>query len=198
MNKVYTKKDLNIISWKKIDELIDKIYLDVLNYIETNNLKIKYICSVMRGGGVPAIKLSHMFNVIDMLLMQLKSNIETKKIDIKIGLEYVKDTNIKNDECILLVDGNHCTGRTANFAVNLLREKFGENVKIIYVALTTDYTHRYSVKHLCYTTWGILTNSSKELSKEECEKLGINYDFAPVHPWENVKEELFELNKYSA
>lgn len=34
MNKVYTKKDLNIISWKKIDELIDKIYLDVLNYIE--------------------------------------------------------------------------------------------------------------------------------------------------------------------
>ena len=198
MNKVYAKKDLNIISWKKVDELIDKIHLDVLNYIETNNLKIKYICSVMRGGGVPAIKLSHMFNVIDMLLMQLKSNIETKKIDIKIGLEYVKDTNIKNDECILLVDGNHCTGRTANFAVNLLREKFGENVKIIYVALTTDYTHRYSVKNLCYTTWGILTNSSKELSKEECEKLGINYDFAPVHPWENVEEELFELNKYSA
>lgn len=197
MNKVYTKNDLNVVSWDKIDELIDKIYLDVFNYLETNNLKIKYISPVMRGGGVPAIKLSHMFNVIDMLPMQLKSNVETKKIDIKIGLEYVKDTNINNDECILLVDGNHCTGRTANFAVNLLREKFGNNIKIIYVALTTDYTHRYSAKHICFTTWGMLTNSSKELSKEECEKLGINYDFAPVHPWENIEEELFELNKYS-
>ena len=61
---VYTEKDLDLISWKKIDEFIEKIYLDVKKYLNENNLKIKYISPILRGGGVPAIKLSHMFNII--------------------------------------------------------------------------------------------------------------------------------------
>ena len=35
----------------------------------------------------------------------------------------------------------------------------------------------------------------KKLSKEECKKLDINYDLVSVYPWENIKEELYELNK---
>ena len=38
------------------------------------------------------------------------------------------------------------------------------------------------------------TNETKEVSKEECENLGINYNLVSVYPWENVEEELFELN----
>ena len=30
----------------------------------------------------------------------------------------------------------------------------------------------------------------KELSKEECNKLNINYNLVSVYPWENVTEEL--------
>ncbi len=58
-------------------------------------------------GGIPAIKLSHIFNVIDMLPIQLKHNHETHNIDTKIGLEYLKDTSINENEYILLVEGNH-------------------------------------------------------------------------------------------
>lgn len=82
----------------------------------------------MRGGGVPAIKLSHMFNVIDMLPIQLKHNYENHGIDTKIGLDYLKGNSISENECILLVEGNHVTGETANIAVKMIREKFGENV----------------------------------------------------------------------
>jgi len=57
----YTEKDLDFISWKRIDKFVEKIYQDVYTYISKNNLSIKYIAPILRGGGVPAIILSHMF-----------------------------------------------------------------------------------------------------------------------------------------
>lgn len=194
MKYIYTEKDLDLISWERIDEFIEKIYLDVKKYLDENNLEIKYIAPILRGGGIPAVKLSHMFNVIDMLPIQLKHNSDTQQIDLKVGLDYLKNPQINENECILLVEGNHVTGTTSNIAVKLLREKFGNNVKIIYVSLTRDYTNRNSVENVCYTTWGMTTNETKEISKEECERLGINYNLVSVYPWENVEEELFELN----
>ena len=194
MRYTYTKKDLDLISWERIDSFIDKIYKDVNNYLKSNNLSIKYIAPIMRGGGVPAIKFSHMFNVIDMLPIQLKHNHEPHGIDTKIGLDYLKDNSISENECILLVEGNHVTGETDNIAIKIIREKFGEDVKIIYVSLTRDYTYKDSVKNICFTTWAMTTNEMKELSKEECNKLNINYNLVSVYPWENVKEELEELN----
>ena len=194
MKYIYTKKNLDLISWERIDSFIDKIYKDVNNYLKFNNLLIKYIAPIMRGGGVPAIKLSHMSNVIDVLPIQLKHNHETHGIDTKIGLDYLKDNSINENESILLVEGNHVTGETANIAVKMIREKFGENVKIIYVSLTRDYTYKDSVKNICFTTWAMTTNEMKELSKEECNKLGINYNLVSVYPWENIEEELDELN----
>ena len=194
MRYIYREKDLDLISWERIDDFINKIYVDVKKYIDENKSKIKYISPILRGGGVPAIKLSHMFNVIDMLPIQLKHNSKTNSIDLKIGLDYVKNNRIDEDECILLVEGNHVTGNTSNMAVNILRNKFGENIKIIYVSLTRDYTYRNSVKHICYTTWGMTTNETKKISKEECNNLNINYNLVSVYPWENIKEELMELN----
>lgn len=194
MKYIYTEKDLDLISWERIDNFIEKIYQDVNNYVNMNNLNIKYIVPIMRGGGVPAIKFSHMFDVIDVLPIQLKHNYETHKIDTKIGLNYIEKTDIADNECILLVEGNHVTGETANIAVNMIKEKFGNEVKIIYVSLTRDYTYRNSVQDVCYTTWAMSTNEMKELSEEECKKLNINYSLVSVYPWENVKEELEALN----
>lgn len=192
MGYLYTHDDLDIMSWQKIDELIEKIYCDLKIYLNKSDLKIKYISPILRGGAIPTIKLSHMLNVIDMLPIQLKYN--NNNIDLKIGLDYIKDSELKTNECILLVEGNHVTGTTSNIAVNLLREKFGYNIKIIYVSLTRDYTYRNSVKNVCYSTWGELTNESKQLSEKECNQLKINYKLVSVYPWENVQEELMELN----
>ena len=194
MKYIYTKKDLDLISWERMDKFIEQIYNDVNNYLKANSLSIKYIAPIMRGGGIPAIKLSHMFNVIDMLPIQLKHNHETHGIDTKIGLEYVKDTEINENECILLVEGNHVTGETANIAVQMIKEKFGEDVQIIYVSLTRDYTYKDSVKNICFTTWAMTTNEMKELSKEKCNELNINYNLVSVYARENIEEELDELN----
>ena len=194
MKYVYTEKDLELISWETVDQFINKIYIDVKNYLDENNYKIKYISPILRGGGVPAVKLSHMFNVVDFLPIQLKNNSATHSVDVKVNLDYVNDSTIKDDECILLVEGNHATGNTSNIAADMIRAKFGDNVKIIYVSLTRDYSHRDSVRNVCYTTWERLTNESMDLSQEVCEKLGIKYNIVSVYPWENKEEELAELN----
>ena len=148
----------------------------------------------MRGGGIPAVIFSHLFNVIDMLPIQLKHNLQTHEIDKIVGLEQFNVSNIEKNECFLLVEGNHVTGKTANIAAEQIRQKFGSDVKIIYVSLTRDYTYKDSVKNICFTTWAMTTNEMKELSKEECNKLNINYNLVSVYPWENVTEELDELN----
>ena len=194
MKYEYTEKDLDLISWERIDQFIEKIYQEVKQYLEEAHLSIRYIAPIIRGGGVPAIKFSHLFDVVDMLPIQLKHNSETNAIDTKIGLDYVQNTDLQENECILLVEGNHVTGRTANIAANMLRQKFGETVKIIYVSLTRDATYENSVENVCFTTWAMTTNETKELSKEECEKRNINYWLVSVYPWENVEEELKELN----
>ena len=38
------------------------------------------------------------------------------------------------------------------------------------------------------------TNEMKKLSEKQCKELNINYNLVSVYPWENVKEELNELN----
>ncbi len=191
---MFTNEDLDIISWDRIDGFVEKIYNDVIAYLNSNDLKIRYIVPIMRGGGVPGVMLSHMFGVVDMLPVQLKYNHDTNKVDKKIGLEYVRNIRINSNECVLLVEGNHVTGTTSNMAANLLREKFGNDVKIIYVSLTRDYMHKDSVENVCYTTWARSTNETRELNEDECNKLGISYNLVSVYPWENVKEELEELN----
>ena len=193
-NYIYTEKDLDLISWERIDRFINKIYKDVNNYLIENNLKIKYIIPIMRGGGIPAIIFSHLFDVINMLPIQLKHNLQTHEIDKKIGLEQFNVGSIDKNECVLLVEGNHVTGKTANIAVELIREKFGNDVKIIYVSLTRDYTYRNSVNNICYTTWAMTTNETKRLSEKKCNDLILYYNFVSVYPCENIVEELKELN----
>ncbi len=195
MKYIYTEKDLDMISWDRINKFINKIYKDVSNYLKEKELTIRYIVPILRGGGVPAIMLSHMFNVIDMLPIQLKYNNKIGKIETKVGFDYLENKIIKENECILLVEGNHVTGKTANIAVDMIRNKFGENTKIIYVSLTRDYTYKDSVKNVCFTTWAMTTNETKELQEKECKKLGINYNLVSVYPWESPEEELKELNK---
>lgn len=198
-NYKYTEEDLDMISWERIDGFIDKIYKDVSEYLKENNLSIKYIVPILRGGGIPALKLSHMFDVINILPIQLKYNAKTSLIEKKISLDdYENIKEVNDNEVILLVEGNHCTGRTANIACKSIKEKFGESVKVIYVSLTRDYTYKDSVEGTVFDTWALTTNESKRLSQEECNKLNIDYHKVSVYPWENAKEELEELNEYDA
>ena len=42
MKYIYTEKDLALISWELIDKFIDKLYDYIINYLEKDNLVIKW------------------------------------------------------------------------------------------------------------------------------------------------------------
>lgn len=72
MKYMYTEKDLDLIYWKRIDKFVNKIFKDVCEFIDSNNLKMKFISPIVRGGNVPATIVSHMFNCVDMLPLNFK------------------------------------------------------------------------------------------------------------------------------
>ena len=195
MEYIYKEKDLDKISWERMDKYIEKIYKEVNKFILENSLEIKYIVPILRGGAIPAVILAHKFNIVDFLPVQYKYGDETYQPEEKFSLDIYPNVNIKENECILLVEGNHVTGKTAMTAKERILEKFGKETKIVYVSITRDYSDKDSVQDVIYTTCGFYTNEQKNLSKKECEKLNIDYTKVSVYPWENVQGELKELNK---
>lgn len=190
----YTENDFDKISWDRIDDLLDKIAKDIENYLKVNSLRIKYIVPIMRGGGIPAIILSHKLNVIDVLPIQVKYNYKTRKIDRKIDFAIYQNIFLEDNECILLVEGNHASGKSAQIAKDMILDKLGKSTKIIYCAITQDYSSKESVGNTIFATRGMFTNELKNLSKNESKSLNINYQKVSLYPWEDVEEELFGLN----
>ena len=73
-----------------------------------------------------------MFNVVDMLPIQLKYDSDENDVKIKIDLSGYKNLDkVLDNQAILLVEGNHYTGKTANMAVDIIRKTFGDKIKKI-------------------------------------------------------------------
>jgi len=168
---IYTENDFDKISWERIDNYIEKIYMEVSSYLKKNNLKIKYIVPILRGGGIPAMILSHKFKNINILPMQLKYNEDEHEIMEIISIDNYKAEPLKEDECILLVEGNCVTGETLDIAKRMLINKFGNDSKIIYTALTLDYSNYIKEdSNIILKSYGMFTNENMQLSQEECER----------------------------
>ena len=167
MKYIYTEQDLDMVSWQRIDQYIDKICNDVNNFIVKNNLAIKYIIPILRGGGVPSVMLSHKFNIIDFLPVQLRYN---GVYNVKFSLDMYNNITINSDnECVLLVESNDVNGTTASIVKDMIINKFGKNTKIIYVSMAKDYSNKDSVKDVIFTAYGFYTNEKKKLSKKNAK-----------------------------
>ena len=194
MKYIYSKKDFRNISWNDIDKIIQKIVKEVRGVLSEKGLSIKYIVPILRGGGIPAIMLSHKLSIVDFLPVQLKYSHKLSKVEEKIDLDSIIKEPPKKNECILLVEGNHVTGKSANLAKDMIIKKFGKDTKIIYVSISKDYSCKDNVIDVVFSTCGIYTNETKSLNEKECEKLKIDYRLITLFPWESVESELEEAN----
>jgi len=121
------------------------------------------------------------------LPIQCKENydggIKTRKI-LQSAYENKKD----EEAVILLVEGNHCSGGSANFCKDeILRHM--PSAKIIYASVGRDYTHRNSVAGTIFDTFAFYSQEGQKVSKKLIEK----YDIAEkitIYPWEILEHEL--------
>lgn len=195
-----TPQDFWLMSWEEYQEIVNKITCELKQLQIEKDVCFKYIVPILRGGGVLAISLSHSLNVPQLLPIQYKYEFSiNKNNNTRQYLPIEKLSCFDLVQCeenvdILVTEGNHCTGETAQKCIDKTKRYF-PNCKIYYASVGRDYSFLNHMNNTEYETYGILTNESEALTQDKCNNLGIINKFC-VYPWENVIEEMNEVNNH--
>ena len=198
MKTIYTLSDFLKLSWNEYQMAVSHIYDAVCDYCDKKKISIDIIVPIIRGGGIPGISLAHMFNVINIYPCQYKYfreivNGETKYVP-KLLLSTLDEIRQKNDSHIVLItEGNHARGGTAQKCINLVKSVLPHSV-IIYASIGRDYAHKDPLLNTDFECYGFLTNETESLTQEQCRALYVKDKFV-VYPWESIDEELNEVNE---
>lgn len=184
---LYKKEHFKETSWKQAVEIMDSLVESVKKYLKDNNLKLDAVMPMMRGGGIPGTYMAYQLEVMRVLPVQYhyffhKENIELRQL---YGPENYKKI-LRDSPTILLVEDNHCFGRTASQAADDIRENF-KKAKIIYVAFQMDYSFQDAVDAEAQF-YGRLTNECRVLSFKKAKELGVR-PYSYLLPWEHLSEE---------
>ena len=170
---------------------IDKICNGLKKYLEENNLRIDYICPVLRGGGVPAIYISHKLNIVKFAPFQIKYvKYNDGRSNGEILFNPLDSIKVEKEKPVfLVVEGMHSTGHSAEMCITEIKKNYPKAI-ILYVTVTKAYGYKGFSDIVSYEDVGFYYNRrNKEYSMEECEKLGIEY-YNPLFPWETFDIEL--------
>jgi hypothetical protein len=186
--KKYKKENYYVQTWDEYKNELDKLAAKIVNYVKKNNLKIDAIIPVLRGGNIPATFLAYTLDILSILPVQYKYFFIPGKCQLRRLLEIDQTAIIRDNPVFLLIEGNHCYGNQAKYAANDLKKIFPKS-RIIYGASNMDYKYQDVVTDAEVSFYGNLTNCCKELTDEECDKLGIQYKKELLFPWEKIDEE---------
>lgn len=175
---------------KEFIQYIDKLSTNLSEYIRKNNIKVDYICPILRSGVVPATYISNRLNIVKFLPMQVK-HITYNNGDNKIELIFnpLNSIEIKKEKPVLLVvEAMHSTGTSARICINEIKSRY-KDAKIMYVCISKEYGSCNFKDMTIYEDSAFYYNGSNKFSKEKCKELGIEY-LHPLFPWENIEIEL--------
>lgn len=188
-----TKEDFYNITWEEYNKLVIELGDKVKNYCQTKGYIIDCIVPILRGGGVLGIQLSHMLNIVKINPCQYKYIlIGNSYIPIELLELRLDGVGNKKNTCILVTEGNHCSGTTAQKCIYKIQQLLPTAI-IIYVSLARDANYLKRLDGTAFEIYGILSNESKMLSDDYCKDNGIPNKFS-VFPWECVEEEVNEVN----
>ena len=192
------EQDFFKVTWESFENNAAKIAEEIQEFCRSEEIEIDFICPIMRGGGILAIYLSHKLNIFPCLPVQYKyfhsedDYTSPTLLWESFGTIPSKIKSGKKPLVILLVEGNHYTGLTAKKTIELINLHFN-HPKILYVSLSRDYYHKDSVSGVVFNITGFYTNESGKVSKEQCLENRI-IDKIPYFAWENIEEEMNEVN----
>lgn len=185
------KENYRRISHNEFIEYIDRICNDLEKYINENQLKVDYICPILRSGGVPAIYISNRLNIVKFAPFQVKHikyNNDTYSTEILFNPFNSLEIK-KSNPVFLVVEAMHSTGSSVALCINEIKKNYKDAI-ILYVSVTKAYGYRDFKGEVAYENTGFYYNRcNREYSKEECEQLGIEF-YNPLFPWENLELEL--------
>ncbi|MBQ6884939.1 MAG: hypothetical protein IJN56_04290 [Clostridia bacterium] len=196
MDNERTINDFYLMPWEQYQEAVEYLSTNISEFIKQNEISFDFIVPILRGGGVLSISLSHSLNIFRIFPVQYKymhlggSDDEYKPYEWLFSLNQLEDKFQEYN--ILVTEGNHCTGQTSQMCINKIKELL-PNSKIYYASVGRDYSYTQKMNYTIYEWWGVLTNESESLAQKQCDELSVINKFI-VYPWENVYEELEEVN----
>jgi len=195
MNNTFTKDDFEVKSWTEYEELLDQLYQKISQYLQENNIKIDALVPILRGGAIPGTILAYKLKLINILPVQYKyltqdDNFETKGLLTPDKIDF----NLPVNSTILLVDNNHCTGKSVSLVIEDLKAKY-HDCKILYAVTRMDYSYQ-KVDFTENVFYGELSNETRTLTEEKTIELGIGNKIV-IFPWESLEEQLAAVNQES-
>lgn len=179
---------------KKLSNKKFEVYVDIITdrlkkFILNNNIKIDYICPILRSGAIPSVYIANKLNVIKF------APIQVKHIEYKNGVSgYAKlfmpfnALNItKKEPVFLLIDGVCSSGESAKICINEFKNKY-PNAKILYVCIAKQYGSQTFEGQSIYEDCGFYYNGENNFTRKKCKELGIEYNI-PLYPWEILEQE---------
>jgi len=179
------------ISNKKIELYIDEITERLKKFLEDNNLRIDYICPVLRSGAIPAVYIADKLNIIKCAPIQIK-HIEYKDKTsgyAKLFLPFSELDITKEEPVFLIVDGTCASGGCAKICIDEFKNNYPD-AKILYVCLAKLYNSQTFKDDVIYEDCAFYYNGTNNFTKRKCKELGINYN-VPLYPWEVLETERY-------
>lgn len=169
---------------------IDKICCGLSKYIADNQIKVDYICPILRSGAIPAVYIANKLNIVKFLPIQVK-HVAYKNGDNKIELIFNPMNSIeinKKEPVFLVVEALQSTGTSVEICINEIKSKY-KAAKILYVSLARQYGSKNFKDMTVYEDSAFYYNGNNKFSEEKCKELNVEY-FSPLFPWEDLKMEL--------
>jgi len=186
--KKYKKNNYYAQNWSEYNEELTKLTKKIVAYVTEGKITIDAVVPLLRGGNIPGTFLAYTLDILTILPVQYKYFFVKDKCELRRIHGINKKLVFRKDPTFLLIEGNHCYGNQARYAAADLKVVFPK-CRIIYGASNIDYNYQHVVKDAQVVFYGNLTNCCKELTNEECKKLGIEYKKDLLFPWEKIDEE---------
>lgn len=179
---------------KKLSSKKFEVYMNIIaerlnEFAIKNEIKIDYICPILRSGAIPSVYIANKLNIIKFAPIQIKH------MEYKNGISgYEKlfmpfdGLNItKREPVFLLVDGTCASGKSSRICINELKNRYQDS-KILYVCIAKQYGSQTFEDKVIYEDCAFYYNGSNNFTKKKCEELGIEYNI-PLYSWEILENE---------
>lgn len=185
----YSEKDTNQMSWNEFDQLIDTLISKINAHFRDQ--KVNVVAQLHRTGGIVGSVLAIKMGIIPLLPLQFKYFYNPTKI---VQITSVPDllVDVPENMNVILAEGNTGTGSVAKEAAKAIKSKY-PRAKIYLATLCKVYGGFEKLDGIEEVFYGTLTDEKFQASDEEGKRLGIRPKIT-IFPWENMKDELSDIN----
>ncbi len=183
----YKKSDFKRLTWEEYGKTLEVLYRKVALYLKEHELRVEAVIPILRAGAFPGTYLAYRLHILRLLPVQYHYHFEKGKAFFRQILDLPEAIpDLSQRPTLLVVEGNHRFGLTAQTAIADIKKRF-PRAKILYAADHMDYSFR-KIEGADAVFFGKLTNETRQLPCDEAREKGIN-PLSELFPWEDLDEE---------